>query len=154
MVDIRNKGQRAEREAVQFFNDIYDEVHRLLGIPLPPKPICERRQNQSANGGCDLDNTCRYAVEIKNHATLQVNTWLKQTIASAKESGKKPVLMYKIERKGWKVVVEMNAAVYDVAEYQYYEVKEPMMATISLEQFREIFRSDAINYIVHTGQYT
>lgn len=154
MVDIRNKGQRAEREAVQFFNDIYREVYELLGKDLPPKPICERRQNQSANGGCDLDNTCRYAVEIKNHATLQVNSWWKQCVSSAAESGRIPVLMYKVERKGWKVVMCLNPAVYDVAEFQHYIRKEPIRCTIELEDFREIFRAHSINFIQHTGQHT
>lgn len=154
MVNIRDKGQRAEREAVQFFNDIYDEVHRLLAIPLPPKPIAQRRQNQSAVGGADIDNTCRYAVEIKNHATLQVNTWWKQCVASAAETGRIPVLMYKVERKGWKVVLDMNPAVYDVGEFPHYINKRPIRATIELEDFREIFRAHAINFIKSTGQHT
>lgn len=154
MVNIRDKGQRAEREAVQFFNDIYAEVHELLGIPLPPKPIAQRRQNQSAVGGADIDNTCRYAVEVKNHATLQVNMWWKQCVSSAAESGRIPVLMYKVERKGWKVVMCLNPAVYDVAEFQHYIRKEPIRCTIELEDFREIFRAHSINFILHTRGYT
>lgn len=154
MVNIRDKGQRAEREAVDFFNDIYDEVHVLLDMPLPPKPIAQRRQNQSAVGGMDLDNTCMYAVEIKNHEKLQVNTWWKQTVISAQETKKIPVLMYKEARKGWKVVIQMNPAVFDIGEFNHYIVKESIRATISLEDFREIFRAHAINFIKNTGSYT
>ena len=95
-----------------------------------------------------------YAVEVKNHATLQVNTWWKQCVASAAESGRIPVLMYKVERKGWKVVMCLNPAVYDVAEFQHYIRKEPIRCTIELEDFREIFRAHAINFIQHTGQHT
>lgn len=154
MVNIRDKGQRAEREIVDFFNDIYEEVHQLLGIPLPPKPIAQRRQNQSAVGGMDLDQTCMYAVEVKNQEKLQVNTWWKQTILSASETKKIPVLLYKQARKGWKVVILVNPAVYDVAEFGHYIRKESIRATIELEDFREIFRAHAINYIKATGSYT
>lgn len=154
MVNIRQKGQRAEREACDFFNDIYAEVHELIGRPLPPKPIAQRRQNQSAVGGADIDNTCQYCVEIKNHATLAVNTWWKQTVKSARECNKIPVLMYKIPRAGWKVVICMNPSVFDINEFNYYIKKEPIRATIELEDFREIFRAHAINHIVQTGTYS
>jgi hypothetical protein len=154
MVNIRDKGQRGEREVVDFINDIYDEVHELLGIPLPPKPIAQRRQNQSAVGGMDLDNTCAYAIEVKNQENLQVNTWWKQTITSASETGKIPVLLYKQSRKGWKVVIQLNPAVHDVAEFSHYIRKESIRATIELDDFREIFRAHAINFIISTGSYT
>ena len=52
MVNIRAKGQRGERDIVNWCNEIYAEVHEVLGIPLPPKPIAQRRQNQQP--------ACRY----------------------------------------------------------------------------------------------
>lgn len=153
MVNIRAKGQRGERDIVNWCNEIYAEVHSVLGIPLPPKPIAQRRQNQSAVGGMDIDNTCGYAFEIKNQEQLSINTWWNQTITSAKETKKIPVLIYKDKRK-WSVMLEMNPSVHDVAEFEYYHKKAPIRAIISLEDFKDIFRSHAINYILVTGSYT
>lgn len=153
MVNIRAKGQRGERDIVDWCNQIYAEVHSLLGIPLPPKPIAQRRQNQSAVGGMDLDNTCLYAFEVKNQEKLQLNTWWQQCIISAAETKKRPVLIYKDKRK-WHVMLEMNPWVHQVEEYGHYLVKKPIRAIISMDDFREIFRAHAIEYIKTTGSYT
>lgn len=153
MVNIRQKGQRGERDIVNWCNEIYEEIHAHLGLEMPPKPIAQRRQNQSAVGGADLDNTCAYAFEVKNHETLQLGTWWAQTIKSASETKKIPVLIYKDKRK-WSVMLHMNPSVFDVAEFQHYQKKEPIKAIITLDEFRDIFRSHAINFILSTGSYT
>lgn len=152
-VNIRNKGQRGEREIVDWCNDVYREVHELLSMQLPPKPIAQRRQNQSAVGGMDIDNTCGYAFEIKRQETLKVNTWWEQCVISASETGKRPVLLYKQSRKPWQVVLLMNPYVHNVEEYNNYLRKQPIRAQISLEDFREIFRAHVIDHIKTTGGY-
>lgn len=150
-VNIRAKGQRGEREVCDFFNSIYAEIYAELGMQLPEKPIAQRNQNQSAVGGCDISNTCHHAVEVKNHATPQVNTWWKQTVQSAKELGRYPVLMYKIERKGWKVVLPLNPVVFSNGEWQWYEVKDSIRAEISLEDYRIIFKAHAKQWLIDRG---
>lgn len=151
-VNIRAKGQRGERDIVNWCNDIYAEVHDTIGVPLPPKPIAQRRQNQSAVGGMDIDNTCGYAFEIKNQEQLSLNTWWQQTILSAGETKKIPVLIYKDKRK-WSVMIEMNPSVFDISEFEYYRKKAPIRAIISLEDFKDIFRAHVTNYILATGSY-
>lgn len=153
MINIRTKGQRGEREIVNWVNDIYTEIHHTLGIPLPPKPIAQRRQNQSAVGGMDLDNTCSYAFEIKNQETLSLNSWWKQTILSAQETKKRPVLIYKDKRK-WFVMLQMNPWVHNVEEFEYYHIKAPIRAIITLDDFKDIFRAHATDFIITTGGYT
>lgn len=153
MVNIRAKGQRGEREIVNWVNDIYTEIHHTLGIPLPPKPIAQRRQNQSAVGGMDLDNTCSYAFEIKNQENLNLNTWWQQTIISAKETRKRPVLIYKDKRK-WSVMLELNPWVHNPEEFEYYHNKAPIRAIITLDDFKDIFRAHATDFIITTGGYT
>lgn len=153
MVNIRSKGQRGERYVVDFCNEVYAEVHSILSIPLPPKPIAQRRQNQSAVGGMDIDNTCLYAIEVKNQETLQLNTWWQQCVVSARETRKRPVLIYNHKRK-WHVMIEMNPWVHQVEEFNHYIKREAIRAIISIDDFREIFRAHAIDYIKNTGNYT
>lgn len=153
MVNIRAKGQRGERDIVNWCNDIYAEVHDTIGVPLPPKPIAQRRQNQSAVGGMDIDNTCGYAFEIKNQEKLSLNTWWKQCITSAAETKKRPVLIYKDNRK-WSVMLEMNPWVHNPEEFEYYQIRQPIRAIITLDDFKDIFRAHVTDYILSTGSYT
>ena len=77
-INVRTKGQTGEREICDFFNNIYKEVYEYLQMSLPAKPIAQRNQNQSAVGGCDITNTCFFAVEVKRQEALSINTWWKQ----------------------------------------------------------------------------
>lgn len=149
-INVRTKGQTGEREICKFFNDIYKEVYEALNIPFPEKDIAQRNQNQSAVGGCDITNTCFYAVEVKRQEQLSINTWWKQCVVSAVELNKFPVLMYRQNQKKWKVVLYMNPILLFEAE-KHHHGEEPPRAEISIEDFRTLFKAHALEYIKRQG---
>lgn len=149
-INVRTKGQTGEREICKWFNDIYKEVYDQLGMVFPEKDIAQRNQNQSAVGGCDVTNTCFYAVEVKRQETLSINTWWKQCVVSALELGKFPVLMYRQNGKKWKVVMFMNPILLFSDEKQHHG-SEPPRCEMSIEDFRIIFRAHALEYIKRQG---
>lgn len=145
----RTKGQSGEREIAKFFNDIYKEVYDLLGMKYPEKDPCQRNQNQSAVGGCDLVKTCYYAIEVKRQEQLAINTWWAQCVKSAVEEDKFPVLIYRQNGKKWKVVLYMNPILLFADEAKH--AAEPPRCEISLEDFRTIFKSHAYEFIKRNG---
>lgn len=112
MPNIRQKGQRAEREAAKLFNDIVVTVRRDFNrsvLETRDLPF-QRNQNQSAVGGSDLSNNLNLEIEVKNQAQYSVGSWWKQCVESAaRHDGGIPILMYKIPRKGWGVIMELQA---------------------------------------------
>ena len=152
-INVRTKGQTGEREICDFFNDIYKEVYEYLQMPLPAKPIAQRNQNQSAVGGCDITNTCFFAVEVKRQEALSINTWWKQCLVSAVEANKFPVLIYRQNKQKWKVVLFMNPIMLFADEKRHHS-DDPPRCEISLDDFRMIFKSHAIEYIKRNGSAT
>lgn len=51
-----------------------------------------------------------YLIEAKNHATLNLKAWWKQTLEAADKRAALPCLAYKITRAGWRFVVPLPAA--------------------------------------------
>lgn len=149
-INVRTKGQSGEREICKFFNDIYREVYAELKIPFPNVEPCQRNQNQSAVGGCDVTNTCFYAVEVKRQEQLAINTWWAQCVKSAIDLDKFPVLMYRQNSKKWKVVLYMNPIRLFANEARHMP-EDPPRAEISIEDFRAIFRAHALEYIKQNG---
>lgn len=152
-INVRTKGQTGEREIAKFFNDIYREVYAELKMPFPEKDICQRNQNQSAVGGCDLTATCFYAVEIKRQEALSINTWWKQCLVSAVEANKFPVLIYRQNKQKWKVVLFMNPIML-FADEKHHHADNPPRCEISLDDFRVIFKAHAMEYIKRNGHAT
>lgn len=107
-INIRQKGQGGEREVADIFNTVINRVLVKHGIPIPTKPVVQRNQNQSAVGGSDLSNTFGLSVEVKRQEALSVNSWWKQCVQSAKETGEVPILVYRQNSRKWQVV--MNVA--------------------------------------------
>lgn len=104
-INIRSKGQSGEREVADQLNLIILTVLKELDIPIPEKAIIQRNQNQSAVGGSDLSNTFGLAIEIKRHETLSINTWWRQCVTSAERNNEIPVLIFRQNRKAWRVVM-------------------------------------------------
>lgn len=92
MVDIRKKGQRAERELCAMFNEAF-------GLD------CVRNLMQTMVGGDDLTSVPHFSVECKNHETPSVGTWYTQSAKSATRGSKIPVVCWKVKRKGWKILI-------------------------------------------------
>lgn len=107
MVHAANKGKAGEQDIARRMNDIVEEEYVKAHGALPEGWVTtvQRNQNQSAVGGDDLVGTFNFSIEIKNQKELSLNTWWKQSIASAARQGKQPVLIYKVFRKGWEVLM-------------------------------------------------
>ncbi len=105
MINIRTKGQTGERELADRLNAIVNKVLIKLGIPLPPKPIIQRNQNQSAVGGSDLTNPFQLAIEVKRQEGLSINTWWAQCLKSANETKTLPVLIFRQNNQKWRVML-------------------------------------------------
>lgn len=101
-INVRAKGQRAERQIVQLLQPIVDTVYAEFGIPKEKIPSIERNQNQSWKGGYDLIGLDWLAPEIKHQENLQVNAWWEQCKKQAKEN-QEPTLFYKQNNVKWRV---------------------------------------------------
>lgn len=105
MVNIRQKGQGAEREIAKVLNSIIVECLREADLPIPAKDIVQRNQNQSAVGGNDLSNCFGLSIEVKRQEQLAINTWWNQTLEAAQQNDETPVLVFKQSRKAWRVIL-------------------------------------------------
>ncbi len=113
-INIRQKGQNGEREIADMLNSIYLKVLQDNGLPEKDKrdhPF-QRNQNQSAVGGSDLSNPFNLDIEVKRQENLSINTWWKQCVESAKRSGGEPVLVFKQNRKAWRVMLMCSLETY------------------------------------------
>lgn len=153
-INVRQKGQEGEREICKFLNAIYKEVYAELKKEFPEKDIAQRNQNQSAVGGADISNSCYYAIEVKRQEQLSINTWWAQCVKSAWEVGKYPCLIYRQNGKKWRVVMFMNPILFYAAEKNHYTSTNPPRVEISMDDFREIFKAHAMEYIRANGNAT
>jgi glycosidase len=104
-INIRAKGQIAEREIANELNTIINAVLTEMNVPIPDKPIIQRNQNQSAVGGNDLTNVFGLSIEVKRQEQLAINTWWKQCVKSAERNEEIPVLIFRQNQKDWRVVM-------------------------------------------------
>jgi hypothetical protein len=107
MIHIVNKGKTGEREVADAMNYcIYlamkDLGHTQEECLLGMKTI-QRNQIQTAIGGSDLIGCYGLSVEVKRQETLNVNTWWKQCQVSALRDNAIPVLIYRQNKKPWRV---------------------------------------------------
>lgn len=109
-INIRAKGQTGEREVATMLNEIVNAVREAQGYPkLAEKDLpFQRNQNQSAVGGDDLTNPYGLAIEVKRQEVLSVNTWWKQCVQSALRSQGLAILIYRQNRKPWRVCLPGN----------------------------------------------
>ena len=98
-VNVRAKGQRAEREAIKLLQPVVDKVYMRLG---KEPPLLERNQMQTHRGGYDLVGLEWLSMEIKHQETLKVDEWWEQCIMQTRP-GQMPVLMYKQNNVKWRV---------------------------------------------------
>lgn len=106
-VNPRTKGAEGERQVYKMLNDIIVEVMTGLAYPADEvekaKTMVQRNQNQTAVGGCDLTNTFGMAIEVKRQEVLAIPEWWRQTVKSAERNNELPVLMFKQNRKAWRI---------------------------------------------------
>lgn len=106
-INIRQKGQEGEREVAKLLNGIIVEVMRELEFPeeqiAAAATTVQRNQNQSAVGGNDLNNCLGLSIEVKRQEQLSVGTWWQQTLKAAERNNEMPVLIYRQNRKPWRI---------------------------------------------------
>lgn len=100
----QNKGKEGEREIARALNSIIRECLLAHGLPVPDRDVVQRNQNQSAVGGNDLSNCFGLSIEVKRQEQLSINTWWQQTVKAAQANDETPVLIFRQNRKPWRVV--------------------------------------------------
>lgn len=152
----KQKGKRGEREAVKVLQPAIDEVWKwLYGVEecwdskfedregkggmsdqqWDMRPQLFRNQNQSFEGGYDIDGLAWMALEIKRCETLNLNKWWEQTMRQ-EGAGQTGVLMYRQSRKPWRIQM-MGRIVYDNQSMEYVNTR----VDITLEDFLSWFKS-------------
>lgn len=117
----RNKGKAGEREAAQLLSD-------LLGIPL------KRALGQERDSGADINDIPGWVVEVKRHQRPHIAAWWGQAVSAALQAHKRPAVMYRANRKPWRVVVPLAWAGEDWHRQVAYT------AEVSLEGFAYLVR--------------
>lgn len=110
MINPKTKGASGEREICDMLNADLVSVMSAMNTYDQAQinkawSSVQRNQNQSAVGGNDLTNTFGLSIEVKRQEALSVNTWWKQSVAAADRNKEVPVLIYRQNRKAWRVVM-------------------------------------------------
>lgn len=105
MLNVRTKGQEGEREIARKLNAIVEEVRADLLLSPLPEPAFQRNQNQTAVGGDDLSNGFGLSIEVKRQEALSVGAWWRQCCESAVRNNMVPILMFRQNRKPWRVIM-------------------------------------------------
>ena len=105
MTNSRRKGHDGEREIAGMLRE---------GLDIPG--IHRNWMAQSVDGGPDivLDN---WAVEIKRAKVPLINNWWTQCATQAAKCKKKPVLMYRLDRQDWRVMMSMHDLRPDLEDF-------------------------------------
>ena len=75
------KGKRGEREVVKVLQPTVNKVFEARGLE---PPVMFRNQNQSFQGGYDIDGLPWLALEVKRQETLNLNAWWGQAKRKSK----------------------------------------------------------------------
>lgn len=130
--NIRNKGQRGEREAAKLFLDD-------LGID------AERNLQQTRAGGYDLSGVPFFAVEVKRHESPNVTTFWRQALRQGEDTGLMPVVMYRRNRQPW-IIVMRAVDVYAIPAFTNITLPVAKsrifngLVELTWTQFKQVFR--------------
>ena len=104
-INIRTKGAQAEREIAETLNSMVGLIRQENDFcSLPSRDaLFQRNQNQSAVGGSDISNPLGLEIEVKRQEQLSINFWWSQCLASAERTGGIPILIFRQNRKAWRV---------------------------------------------------
>jgi hypothetical protein len=144
MINIRDKGQNGEREIVDALERVNKKVLASFGMVYPNKPICQRNQQQTAVGGCDLINTFGLSIEVKRQEALSINSWWAQTLKAAEPKREIPVLLYRQNRKKWKCVT-------NVFLLETIFTAKTVRAEISFDDFLAFYERIATEHLKKNG---
>lgn len=141
-INVRTKGQEGEREIAKILNGIVRDVRISLKLPVyeTNDELFQRNQNQSAVGGADLSNPMGLEIEIKRQEQLSVNTWWKQCVTSADRTKGIPILMFRQNRKAWRICMEAEIPLQAAGSSSYSSLG-PCRVEIDLDTFKAWFKS-------------
>jgi len=136
-INVRQKGQEGEREVAKMLNAIVATVRKEHELPAyaTMDEIFQRNQNQSAVGGADLSNPLGLEIEIKRQEQLSINTWWKQCVASAERTGGIPILMFRQNRKVWRICMEVEVPLVSYNDTKYLALPQ-CRGEIDLDTFK------------------
>lgn len=97
------KGKVGEREIKDAFIDLMRKAEQSCGRTGVSENV-KRNTLQSDRGGDDIVGIPLLSIEVKRQEALSVNTWWKQCLANANKQHAQPVLIYRQNRKAWRVV--------------------------------------------------
>lgn len=104
-INVRVKGATGERQVALELNAAIGMVMREMGFPESEVnkgfTQVQRRQNQSAVGGKDLEGTFDLCIEVKRQEKMLIDQWWLQTCNSTGPN-EKPVLIYRRNGEGWR----------------------------------------------------
>jgi hypothetical protein len=108
-IHVVNKGKNGEREVVQMLVAVLGNIIRENEFPQETvdalQGVVQRNQNQSAVGGSDI-SLFGLAIEVKRQETLCIPAWWAQAVKSAARNQDIPVLIYRQNRKAWKIIMD------------------------------------------------
>jgi hypothetical protein len=131
----QNKGKRGEREIKDMFIDLMDEVEKDVWAKRKYSEDVKRNTLQSDRGGCDIVGIPLLAIEVKRQEILSINTWFKQAKDQAAKLNLMPVLMFKQNRKQWRVVT------YAGLSYPGYKAATWATAEVGLTDFLSWYKA-------------
>lgn len=119
----RTKGATGERTVINMFkeNGFTNAKRNLM---------------QTAEGGFDIVGVGKFAIEVKNHKKLSINTWWVQTLAQTPK-GFIPTLIYKIPNTS-KIMVQMPLSAVN------QELSSDRTVTMSFDDFVYVAREIVI----------
>lgn len=99
-INVRNKGQRGERQVVQLLQAIVDKVRRDKGVS---PAVLQRNALQAHLGGDDLHGLDGFSVEVKWQEIDYNPAWWRQCLRQAEERKAVPILFYRSSRMKWRI---------------------------------------------------
>ena len=151
-INVRTKGQEGEREVAKILNAIVADVRRAEGLEqyTTVDELFQRNQNQSAVGGSDLSCPMPLEIEIKRQEQLSVNTWWKQCIASAERTGGIPILIFRQNRKAWRIMMFGEIPLLPDSDTRYLAMPK-CRVEIDLDSFKAWFKMYYKEWLNHAA---
>lgn len=140
----QNKGKRGEREIKDAFVEVMEETERLLERPGVSAEV-KRNTTQSDRGGFDIVGIPLLAIEVKRQEALALNTWWKQCFAQAGKLKLRPVLVYRQNRKSWRVQT------YGMLCHPGFDGATWTRVDIELESFLDFYKGLYREWLIREG---
>jgi len=149
-INVRTKGQEGEREIAKILNLIIADVRAAYKLPqyATNDELFQRNQNQSAVGGADLSNPMNLEIEIKRQEQLSVNTWWKQCVTSAGRTGGLAILVFRQNRKSWRVCLEGELPLQPAGTGTHSSIG-PCRVEVDLDTFKAWFKAYYTKWLNH-----